>query len=123
MKDHCSNGRSPEPAEPHAHPRFAGLAPDVSFSFTLEGNRSSSGEDGLLIDAVHYDAFGNCLDGCGLQPYELDEEALLHASNRSFDPTPGSWMQEGAIRFAAADVNLARYVQGNATDAADRNSV
>ena len=110
MNNHCSNGRSPEPADPHTPSPSSEHIPLDSFTYTFEGRLLLSEENAPLIDAVGYDAFGNCLDGCDFHPEEQEEDSLLTASYREYNPTPGSWMPEDAMRFAGDDPNLFRYV-------------
>ena len=123
MNNHCSNPCLAEPAEPHPSPPSTEHVPASSYTCTLEGRLLPFDEAVPLIGPVRYDAFGNCLDGCALQPCEADEENLPHTSTRAYNPTPGRWLLEDAVRFVAGDATLHRYVRCNASAEADGSSV
>ena len=58
------------------------------------------GPDGISEEA-------NLIRFTGLD-YDPDSE-LLFQQARSYDPTPGRWLDEEPIAFAASDANLRRY--------------
>jgi RHS repeat-associated protein len=86
-----------------------------------------------LLGVVCYDCFGNRIakasdelapcDGSAdvsaswcdtLLEQDIDPD-LLCAQTRCYDPTLGRWMAEDAVRFAADDLNLSRYVRSHSS--------
>jgi RHS repeat-associated protein len=70
---------------------------------TLLDHRTWDGPDGFFENAV-------CIEYTGLDVEADSDTALLYCAARCYDPTPGRWLHEEPIAFAASDANLHRYV-------------
>jgi RHS repeat-associated protein len=94
----------------------------------LGSTRDVVDNNGNVLDAINYDAFGNITSQSNASQAPLfvytgrqrdSATGLQYNRARWYDPTSQRWISQDPLSFGAGDTNLYRYVQNGPTNAVD----